>query len=70
MKPSRVDRSDTMKRIPIYVCGFNYHEVNERFVCEGKRYLIDEKTEIALRDGTWKDEEEMNGIKLYKLSND
>ena len=70
MKPSRVDRSDTMKRIPIYVCGFNYHEVNERFVCEGKRYLIDEKTEIALRDGTGKDEEEMNGIKLYKLSND
>lgn len=70
MKPSRVDRSDTMKRIPIYACGFYYHEVNERFVCEGKRYLIDEKTETALRDGTWKDEEEMNGIKLYKLSND
>ena len=65
MKPSRVDRSDAMKRISIYVCGFNYHEVNERFVCEGKRYLIDEKTEIALRDGTWKDGEEMNGIKLY-----
>lgn len=70
MKPSRVDRSDTMKRISIYACGFYYHEVNERFVCEGKRYLIDEKTETALRDSTGKDEEEMNGIKLYKLSND
>ena len=55
MKPSRVDRSDTMKRIPIYACGFYYHEVNERFVCEGKRYLIDEKTETALRDGTGKE---------------
>ena len=67
MKPSRVDRSDAMKRISIYVCGFNYHEVNERFVCEGKGYLIDEKTETALRDGTGKDGEEMNGIKLYHI---
>ena len=65
MKPSRADRSDTMKRISIYVCGFYYHEVNERFVCEGKGYLIAEKTETALWDGTWKDGEEMNGIKLY-----
>ena len=54
-----------MKRIPIYACGLYYHEVNERFVCEGKGYLIDEKTETALRDGTGKDGEEMNGIKLY-----
>ena len=65
LKRNGSDSLDPTKRIPIYVGGFRYDEINEAFVREGKGCLIDEKTGIATRESEWKDGKEVSGVYLH-----
>ena len=58
------DNLCSYQRVPLYVGGFRYDEINEKFYREGVGYEIDEKTGIAVREAEWKDGQEISGRDL------
>ena len=59
------DNAEILNRIPIYVGGYCLE--NGKYVRNGKGYLIDKKSGIAIRESEWEHgEEKIGGIDLYE----